>query len=65
MKTVCAMAHFTFITTLVALLAVGITAQRDVANLTGCMAQVSGQAAITLGGEQGPPGVEGLRVEGL
>ena len=59
MQTVCAMDHFTFITAFVALLAVGITAQRDVANLTGCMAQVSGQAAITLVGEQGPPGVEG------
>ena len=60
MKTVCDMGHCTFITAFVTLLAVGITAQRDVANLTGCTTYVAGQAAaITLVGEQGPPGVEG------
>ena len=53
------MAHFTFIATFAALLVVGITAQRDVANLTGCTTHVGGRAAITLVGEQGPPGVEG------
>lgn len=53
------MAQFTFITALVALLAVGITAQRDVTNLTGCVTRVGGQATFTLVGEQGLPGVEG------